>query len=393
PALSRFSSVRTTPPHESKRLDPTKPHPDRTRTWVDRTGQFKVEAEFLGLENDNIRLHKVNGAIITVPTAKMSPKDLAYVSAEVNKTPTTAQGNYGVPYPVMSKQSDSPILPKVQHLTLQPQPKKPSIDWFEFFLDVGCDLDDCTRYAATFDHDRIKEASLGDITAPQLRSLGLREGDVSRVMRAIGERGRGLGAIAKEQMGKGMTPSPWRSQSPSQLSQSQSQNLQINLFKLFLDAGCGPADSIDYAALFPQEQVDEATLESFTESTLRSLGLREDDILRVLKAIEKRGLHRRDGSARKERIREETDDSWALSPQSNLQITSPTSTAKNQPLALQAPPDSPAPRRAPTVAPITTPTTTSNTQRLTTITTAEASQLTPSDFNTLIKTNHRESQR
>ena len=63
--------------------------------------------------------------------------------------------------------------------------KAPTIDWFDFFLQAGCDLDDCTRYASAFDRDKIEENQLGDLTENIMRSLGLREGDILRVKKAV----------------------------------------------------------------------------------------------------------------------------------------------------------------------------------------------------------------
>ena len=65
------------------------------------------------------------------------------------------------------------------------QKKAPPIDWFEFFLNAGCDVDDCTRYASSFERDKIDEAILPDIPESTLRTLGLREGDIIRVTKAI----------------------------------------------------------------------------------------------------------------------------------------------------------------------------------------------------------------
>ncbi|KAF9630128.1 putative phd finger and set domain protein [Lasiodiplodia theobromae] len=56
-----------------------KPEPRKTRTWTDRTGSFKVEAEFMGLKDGKINLHKLNGVDITVSIPKMSVEDLEYV--------------------------------------------------------------------------------------------------------------------------------------------------------------------------------------------------------------------------------------------------------------------------------------------------------------------------
>ena len=66
--------------------------------------------------------------------------------------------------------------------------KSPQIDWFDFFLSAGCDVDDCTRYAASFERDKIDDSILPDITDSTMRSLGLREGDIIRVTKAIDKR-------------------------------------------------------------------------------------------------------------------------------------------------------------------------------------------------------------
>lgn len=70
-----------------------------------------------------------------------------------------------------------------------PPPKKaPQIDWFDFFLSAGCDVDDCTRYATAFERDKIDETILPDVTDSTMRSLGLKEGDIIRVKKAIEKR-------------------------------------------------------------------------------------------------------------------------------------------------------------------------------------------------------------
>lgn len=81
----------------------------------------------------------------------------------------------------------------------QPQKKAPTIDWFEFFLSAGCDLDDCTRYASAFERDKMDETILPDITESIMRSLGLREGDIIRVKKLIETRkGSGLSSSREE---------------------------------------------------------------------------------------------------------------------------------------------------------------------------------------------------
>ncbi|KAK7696019.1 hypothetical protein QCA50_000659 [Cerrena zonata] len=149
------------------------------RTWHDRTGQFKVDAAFLGYSNGKLRLHKINGVVIEVPAEKMSAEDMAYVE----KATAAAK-----PAPKDDDDDDEPLVNRRK--SLQPQAraqakKGPTVDWFEFFLNAGCDLDDCTRYAHAFEKDKIDEAILPDLTESVMRTLGLREGDIIRVKKAI----------------------------------------------------------------------------------------------------------------------------------------------------------------------------------------------------------------
>ncbi|QRV76374.1 actin cytoskeleton-regulatory complex protein SLA1 [Ceratobasidium sp. AG-Ba] len=191
------SIIRGSADSEPRKSNADKPRPNKTRVWHDRTGQFKVEAEFLGIENGKIKLHKTNGVIIDVPSAKMSPEDMAYIEKLIDsgKRPATAPDEDNVPLSVIAERRNSrppsqpPSQPPRPTSQPQPQPKKPQVDWFDFFLNAGCDLDDCTRYAAAFNRDKIDEAIVGDIKESTLRSLGLREGDIIRVMKAIEKRG------------------------------------------------------------------------------------------------------------------------------------------------------------------------------------------------------------
>lgn len=161
------------------------PPPDRTRVWHDRSGQFRVEAAFLGFVNGKLRLHKVNGVIVEVPSEKMSVEDMQYVeklTSKRSRPPSKQMSDDDVP---LALSRDSTVLkPNGSRIV----PKVSKIDWFDFFLSAGCDLDDCTRYAASFERDKIDESILPDITDATMRSLGLREGDIIRVTKAIEKR-------------------------------------------------------------------------------------------------------------------------------------------------------------------------------------------------------------
>lgn len=162
------------------------PSPENTRTWHDRTGQFRVEAAFLGFNNGKLRLHKVNGVIVEVPSEKMSLDDMRYVEKLMEKKKKTPTVNHGV--------SDDDIpLALARNVKTTPKAtnsskKSHQVDWFDFFLSAGCEVDDCTRYAAAFERDKMDETLLNDITEGTMRSLGLREGDIIRVKKAIEKR-------------------------------------------------------------------------------------------------------------------------------------------------------------------------------------------------------------
>lgn len=163
------------------------PPTGKTRIWHDRTGQFRVEAEFKGFENGKIRLHKLNGVTIEVPSEKMSPEDIEYIA----KMTGTSRSKASPPEAESRRSSARPVSTTVdppartaRSSRPDPQPKK-YVDWFEFFLNAGCDMDDCTRYGNAFEKDKIDDSILPDMRPDTLRALGLREGDIIRVMKAI----------------------------------------------------------------------------------------------------------------------------------------------------------------------------------------------------------------
>lgn len=165
------------------------------------------------MSNGKLRLHKTNGVVIEVPSEKMSAEDLQFAEShsgngksrdrerEKSRKPTRALS------PVTSD-DDQPLAERRR--SLQPEPKsKPAppkkskpVDWFEFFLSAGCDIDDCTRYASSFERDKIDESILPDITQQTMRQLGLREGDIIRVSKHILQKIGGGNSALEEQMRK-----------------------------------------------------------------------------------------------------------------------------------------------------------------------------------------------
>jgi len=64
-------------------------------------------------------------------------------------------------------------------------PKQLEYDWFDFFLQCGVNPQICQRYASAFSRDQMGEENLPDISEKLLRTLGLKEGDILRVMKFL----------------------------------------------------------------------------------------------------------------------------------------------------------------------------------------------------------------
>ncbi|EEP76673.1 conserved hypothetical protein [Uncinocarpus reesii 1704] len=158
-----------------------KPDSSKTRKWTDRTGTFTVVAEFIGLTDGKIHLHKQNGVKIAVPVAKMSIEDLEYVeratgeSLDEDKPLSDIRRRSQMP-----QEKSKPIGASIK--------KEPDYDWFDFFLKAGVGPHLCERYAHNFAKDSMDESVLPDITADTLRTLGLKEGDTLRVMRYLDDK-------------------------------------------------------------------------------------------------------------------------------------------------------------------------------------------------------------
>ncbi|OJJ46257.1 hypothetical protein ASPZODRAFT_133286 [Penicilliopsis zonata CBS 506.65] len=183
--------------NDSKSNNKTKPDSSKTRQWTDRTKSFTVEAQFIGLQDGKIHLHKVNGVKIAVPIEKMSVEDLEYVEKmtgvsldEDKPLSDIRRRSLQDPSKLKSRQSG-------QAGASIEQPKPPEYDWFDFFLKAGVGPHQCERYAQNFIKDWMDESVLPDITPETLRTLGLKEGDILRVMRYLDSMYNRTGAKSK----------------------------------------------------------------------------------------------------------------------------------------------------------------------------------------------------
>ncbi|CEI65169.1 unnamed protein product [Fusarium venenatum] len=161
----------------------SKPDSSKVRTWTDRSRSFSVEAQFLGLKDGKIHLHKMNGVKIAVPITKMSREDLEYVenftgiSLEDDKPLADVKR-------ARSAEKKSPERSPTAGATIDKDPKS-DYDWFQFFLSCEVAVGLCERYAQAFVKDSMDESVLPDVDATSLRTLGIREGDIIKVMRTL----------------------------------------------------------------------------------------------------------------------------------------------------------------------------------------------------------------
>ncbi|RDA83158.1 hypothetical protein CP532_6084 [Ophiocordyceps camponoti-leonardi (nom. inval.)] len=150
------------------------------KTWTDRTGSFSVEAQFLGVKDGKIQLHKTNGVKIAVPIAKMSQGDLEYV-----ENVTGASLDDDKPLADVKRSSRFADKRSTEVGASVEKEEKPEYDWFQFFLSCDVAIGLCERYAQAFTRDSMDESVLPDVNATILRTLGLREGDIIKVMRKL----------------------------------------------------------------------------------------------------------------------------------------------------------------------------------------------------------------
>ena len=68
--------------------------------------------------------------------------------------------------------------------SIQP-PKLPEYDWFDFFLKAGVGPQLCERYSQAMNRESMEENILPEVGQDTLRKLGLKEGDILKVMKFL----------------------------------------------------------------------------------------------------------------------------------------------------------------------------------------------------------------
>ncbi|KAI1306540.1 cytoskeletal protein binding protein [Mortierella claussenii] len=125
--------------------------PKNTRMWTDRSGKYKVEAEYLGFHDGKISLHKLNGVKIAVPVREMSQEDINYVEKATGMKVSEA-----------------------------------GFDWYDFFIKAGIATEDALRYSTIFRTEKMDSSILPELSRDVLKGLNVKEGDIIRIRKAIG---------------------------------------------------------------------------------------------------------------------------------------------------------------------------------------------------------------
>ena len=194
------SSMRPSFFNHSTAKKSTEPDMTKIRTWTDRSGSFTVDAQFIGLKDGKIHLHKLNGVKIAVPVARMAVEDLEYVERAAGVSLDEDKPVSEIIKRAHSrKESDSKNRKAADTSGARKQelPKKPEYDWFDFFLKCGVSPYQCERYSHAFNKDSMDENVLEEITPGVLRNIGLKEGDVLRVMKYLDNKYSRTGAKSK----------------------------------------------------------------------------------------------------------------------------------------------------------------------------------------------------
>lgn len=157
--------------------DLPKPDPNMVRLWTDRTGTFKVEAQFLTASEGKYRLHKLNGVKIDVPEDKLCVEDVEYVRNH------------------LAKEEEKKKNAERSAKTTAAGPSKPASttqksynqdwDWFDWFLMIGVPMQQALIYSSAFKADRLDDSDIPKLTHKQMKMLGMKEKYVQRVQRYV----------------------------------------------------------------------------------------------------------------------------------------------------------------------------------------------------------------
>ncbi|KAI8620802.1 hypothetical protein BC830DRAFT_1164262 [Chytriomyces sp. MP71] len=167
------------PADDSNKRAPTdKPNMAKIRKWVDKTGGFTVDAEFLGISENKVQLHKVNGVKIAVPLDKLAPSEIEYLRTLPGYENVSAPGasvTVGIPTPGAARaRPGATLLPASSYIYN-------GFDWRDWLLRAGIASTDAGEYALAFVREKLDKSVLDGVDREVLKALGISEGDIIRI--------------------------------------------------------------------------------------------------------------------------------------------------------------------------------------------------------------------
>ncbi|KAJ3010358.1 UNVERIFIED_CONTAM: cytoskeletal protein binding protein, partial [Siphonaria sp. JEL0065] len=177
PRLPERPAAPTSKPADEVKKTPTdKPNPAKVRKWVDKTGGFTVEAEFISVADGKVHLHKVNGVKIAVPLDKLAPTEIEFIRTLPGYSNISGGASVGVPTPGAARvrPGASNLLPATAYIYN-------GFDWRDWLLKAGIASSDAAEYATAFVREKLDRSVLDGIDRDVLKALGISEGDIIRI--------------------------------------------------------------------------------------------------------------------------------------------------------------------------------------------------------------------
>lgn len=158
------------------------PDQGKIREWKDKSGKFSVHAAYVGLSDNKVQLHKMNGVIIGVPLDKLDQTSLDFLRAipgNENLAATTSRPQ--IPPQPLFRPSAGAGESKVKNNS---EFSINGFDWKDWLMKAGIASSDATVYAQKFIQQRFDYTILADIDRDALRAMGITEGDIIRIRKA-----------------------------------------------------------------------------------------------------------------------------------------------------------------------------------------------------------------
>jgi hypothetical protein len=161
------------------------PDKSKVRSWSDKSGSFNVEAQYIGLVDGKVQLHKLNGVKIMVPLDKLACQDSSFVLA-LPGNEKIGSGRKQSMRPKKAVEIDASALVKASQDGGRVDFTYNGFDWCSWLIAAGVESVDAKVYAKKFVEQKMDKAALIDLEREVLRVLGVAEGDIIRIRRAVG---------------------------------------------------------------------------------------------------------------------------------------------------------------------------------------------------------------